>query len=39
MQVHDQQLEEITVQEIEQAMDFVAECIRLKKARPIVEAA
>jgi hypothetical protein len=39
MQVHDQQLEEITVREIEQAMDFVAECIRLKKARPIVEAA
>ena len=39
MQVHDQQLEEITVREIEQAMDYVAECIRLKKARPIVEAA
>jgi len=38
MQVHDQQLEEITVREIEQAMDYVAECIRLKKARPIVEA-
>ena len=39
MQVHDQQLEEITVREMEQAMDYVAECIRLKKARPIMEAA
>lgn len=39
MQVHDQQLEEINVREMEQAMDYVAECIRLKKARPIMEAA
>ena len=39
MQVHDQQLEHITVREIEQAMDYVVECIRLKKARPIKEAA
>ena len=38
MQIHDRQLEEITVREIEQAMDYVTECIRLKKARPIVEA-
>lgn len=39
MQVHDQQLEHITVREIEQAMDYVVECIRLKKARPIKVAA
>ena len=38
MEIHDRQLEEITVREIEQAMDYVTECIRLKKARPIVEA-
>jgi hypothetical protein len=36
MEVHDQQIEETTVKEIEKAIDYVAECIRLKKVRVIL---
>lgn len=35
MEVHDQQLEETTVKEIEQAIDYVADCIRHKRVRII----
>ena len=37
MDLHDTQLDECSVQEMEQALFIVAEEIRLKKARPIVE--
>jgi hypothetical protein len=37
MEIHDAQLEAVTVKQLETAMDFVAETVRLKKARPIVE--
>ena len=39
MDIHNAQLDECNVKEMEQAMDIVHEEIRLKKARPIVEAA
>jgi hypothetical protein len=39
MEVHDAQLDEATVKEMEHALYFVAEVIRQKKARPILEAA
>lgn len=39
MDLHDAQLDECTVQEMEKALFIVYEEIRLKKARPIVEAA
>lgn len=39
MDLHDAQLDECTVQEMERALFIVAEEIRLKKARPIVETA
>lgn len=39
MDLHDTQLDECSVKEMEQALFIVAEEIRLKKARPIVEAA
>jgi hypothetical protein len=38
MDVHDVQLDNCTVKEMEMALDLVQEEIRLKKARPIVEA-
>jgi hypothetical protein len=37
MEIHDAQLEAVTVKQLETAMDFVAETVRLKKARAIVE--
>jgi hypothetical protein len=37
MEIHDAQLEAVTVKQLETAMDFVAETVRLKKARSIVE--
>jgi hypothetical protein len=37
MEVHDAQLEAVTVKQLEAALDFVNETVRLKKARPIVE--
>jgi len=37
MDVHDAQLDDCTVKEMEMALNIVAEEIRLKKARPIVE--
>jgi hypothetical protein len=37
MEVHDAQLEAVTVRELELAMDDVMENLRLKKMRPIVE--
>jgi hypothetical protein len=37
MDLHDAQLDECTVQEMEKALFIVSEEIRLKKARPIVE--
>jgi hypothetical protein len=37
MEIHDAQLETVTVKQLETAMEFVAETVRLKKARPIVE--
>jgi hypothetical protein len=37
MEIHDAQLETVTVKQLEAAMEFVAETVRLKKARPIVE--
>jgi hypothetical protein len=37
MEVHDAQLETVTVKQLETAMEFVTETVRLKKARPIVE--
>jgi hypothetical protein len=37
MEVHDAQLETVTVKQLEAAMEFVTETVRLKKARPIVE--
>lgn len=37
MEIHDAQLDECTVKEMEQALFTVSEVIRLKKARPIVE--
>lgn len=39
MDIHDAQLDECMVQEMEKALDIVQEEIRLKKARPIVEIA
>lgn len=36
MQVHDQQLEETTVKEVEQAIDFVNDCIIHGRARSII---
>jgi hypothetical protein len=39
MDVHDVQLDNCTVKEMEMALDLVQEEIRLKKARPIVEMA
>jgi hypothetical protein len=35
MQVHDQQLEETTVKELEQSIDYVNQCIITKKVRVI----
>ena len=37
MEVHDAQLETVTVKQLEAALDFVNETVRLKKARSIVE--
>jgi hypothetical protein len=37
MEVHDAQLETVTVKQLEAAINFVNEIMRLKKARPIVE--
>ena len=37
MEIHDAQLEAVTVKQLETAMEFVTETVRLKKARPIVE--
>jgi hypothetical protein len=37
MEIHDAQLETVTVKQLETAMEFVTETVRLKKARPIVE--
>jgi hypothetical protein len=37
MEVHDAQLEAVTVKQLEAALDFVNETARLKKARSIVE--
>lgn len=37
MEIHDAQLETVTVRQLEAAMNFVNETVRLKKARPIVE--
>ena len=37
MEIHDAQLEAVTVQQLETAMDIVRETVRLRKARPIVE--
>jgi hypothetical protein len=39
MDLHDAQLDDCTVREMEQALFIVEEEIRLKKARPIVEMA
>jgi hypothetical protein len=39
MEVHDAQLETVTVKQLEAAINFVNEMMRLKKARPIVETA
>jgi hypothetical protein len=39
MDIHDAQLDDCTVKEMEMALNIVAEEIRLKKARPIVEMA
>jgi hypothetical protein len=39
MDVHDAQLDDCTVKEMERALEIVAEEIRLKKCRPIVEMA
>jgi hypothetical protein len=39
MEVHDAQLDACNVREMEQALYMVAEVVRLKKARPILEAA
>jgi len=39
MDVHDAQLDDCTVKELEKALELVAEEIRLKKCRPIVETA
>lgn len=36
MQVHDAQLEETTVKEVEQAIDYVNECIIHRRARAII---
>ena len=38
MEVHDAQLEAVTVRELELAMEDIAEALRLKKMRPVVEA-
>jgi len=37
MEIHDAQLEAITVRELELAMDDVMEALRLRKMRPVVE--
>jgi hypothetical protein len=37
MEIHDAQLETVTVRQLEAALNFVNETVRLKKARPIVE--
>jgi hypothetical protein len=37
MEIHDAQLEAVTVKQLEAALNFVNETVRLKKARPIVE--
>jgi hypothetical protein len=37
MEIHDAQLETVTVKQLEAAVEFVTETVRLKKARPIVE--
>jgi hypothetical protein len=39
MDVHDAQLDDCSVKEMEKALDLVTEEVRLKKCRPIVEAA
>lgn len=39
MDIHDAQLDDCTVKEMEKALDIVAEEVRLKKARRIVEVA
>jgi hypothetical protein len=39
MDVHDAQLDDCTVKEMERALEIVAEEVRLKKCRPIVEVA
>jgi hypothetical protein len=39
MDLHDAQLDDCTVKEMETALDIVHEEIRLKKCRPIVETA
>jgi len=39
MDVHDAQLDDCSVKEMEKALELVAEEIRLKKCRPILEAA
>ena len=35
MEIHDEQLNQSSVMELEKMIDYVAEQIRLKKARPI----
>lgn len=37
MEIHDAQLETVTVRQLEEAMNFVNEMVRLRKARSIVE--
>jgi hypothetical protein len=37
MEIHDAQLETVTVKQLETAMEDVRETVRLRKARPIVE--
>jgi hypothetical protein len=39
MDVHDAQLDDCTVREMERALEIVAEEVRLKKCRAIVEVA
>ena len=38
MEVHDAQLEAVTVRDLELAMEDIVEALRLKKMRPVVEA-
>jgi hypothetical protein len=37
MEIHDAQLETVTVKQLETAMEDVRETVRLRKARPIAE--